>query len=157
MSYRVEFDAVDVQWQILMLQEFPEVANRRFYPAMQRSTKTVHSAVFPKIPHRTGLARSEFRRAVSGKGLNITGRIGFPYGIRAYYVNVLEYGAKPHEVGFVPTLGVSFQKTNRVKKQHPGVPALRFMERGQNQAQGQVNPEMERAMFEVVNDLAKKG
>lgn len=156
--YQVEFSAADLNWQILMLQEFPEIANKRFYPAMHRATTFIQGSVYPQIPIRTGLARSEFRKAVSGKGLNITGRVGWKFGSRAWYVIPLEYGAKAHMIeprtsgGFLRLYGNVFVKSVN----HPGIPALKFMERGQANAKSQVDPEMERAMNETVNDLAKK-
>lgn len=140
---------MDVQWQIEMLKLFPEIANKHFYPAMQRGTREIQNAVLPNIPVKTGLARSEFRKAVSGKGLSITGRVGWKYGSKAWYVNVLESGAKAHPMGYVPALGVSI-------KMHPGVPALKFMEKGQAEADDKVNPEMARAAEAVVNELARK-
>lgn len=148
MSYKISFDAADVQWQILMLQEFPDIANKHFYPAMHRATREIKSAIEPNIPVKSGLAKSEFRKAVSGKGLNITGRVGWPYGVKGWYINVHEHGAKPHEIGYVPSLNVTI-------KMHPGVPALKFMERGQNEAQSKVDPEMARAAEAVVNELAR--
>lgn len=147
--YKVEFTAVDVQWQIEMLKLFPETANKHFYPAMQRGVREIHSTVEPNIPVAKGLAKSEFRKAVSGKGLNITGRVGWKYGSKAWYINIQEHGASPHAIGYVPNLGVSF-------KMHPGVPALKFMEKGQAEADDKVNPEMARAAEAVVNELARK-
>lgn len=149
MTYKVDFNAADVSWQIEMLKLFPEIGNKHFYPAMQRATKEIKSQVEPNIPIATGLARSEFRKAVSGKGLNITGRVGFPYGVKAFYVNVLEYGAKPHAIGYVPRLRKTIAK-------HPGIPALKFMERGQKNAESDVKQEMSRAAEGVVNELARK-
>lgn len=149
MSYSTQFSAADVQWQIQMLREFPAIGNKHFYPAMHRATNTIKSAVEPNIPVRTGLARREFRKAVSGGGMNITGRVGWKFGTQAWYVNILEYGAKAHAIGYVPSLGVTIQK-------HPGLPALKFMEKGQEDAQGKVDPEMARAAEAVVNELARK-
>lgn len=151
MSFKTEFYAVDVQWQIDVLKAFPKIANRHFYPAMHRSTTTIKSEVEARFPFqsRTGLARSELRKNVSGGGLNITGRVGWKYGSKAWYVNVLEYGAREHAIGYVPTLGVRI-------KMHPGIPAMKFMERGQEAAKSKVDPEMAIAAGAVVNELAKK-
>ena len=151
MSYKVEFSAADVQWQILMLQEFPKIANKHFYPAMHRATSAIKSAVEPKMgfQDQTGTARREFRKAVSGKGMNITGRVGWPGGAEAWYVNVLESGARPHKQGYIPELGVTITM-------HPGLKPLKFMERGQEQAKSETDPEMARAAEGVVNELARK-
>lgn len=150
MSYKTEFSAADVQWQIQMLKEFPKIGNKHFYPAMHRSTNTIKSKLEPNVPVRTGLARSEMRKAVSGSGLNITGRVGWKYGAKAWYINVLESGAKEHAIGYVPALGVRI-------KMHPGLPALKFVQKAQDEAQGTTDPEMARALEAVVNELANKG
>lgn len=150
MSYKIDFSAADVQWQIMMLQEFPQIANKHFYPAMRRSVNSIYGAVFPKIPVMMGLARSEFRKAVSGNGMNITGRAGWAFGTKAWYINIQEYGAKAHAMNtYVPRMGVRI-------KTHPGIPALKFMERGQAQAQSVTEPEMAMAAEAVVNELARK-
>lgn len=149
MSYKIDVSAADVQWQILMLQEFPQIANKHFYPAMHRATSAIKAEVEPNVPVRYGTARSELRKAVSGNGLNITGRVGWWGNVEAWYVNVLEYGAKPHAQGYVPFLNVSIPK-------HPGVSAYRFIERGTQAAQGITDTEMGMASEAVVNELAKK-
>lgn len=148
MSYKIDVSAADVTWQILMLQEFPQIANKHFYPAMHRSTSAIKAAIEPKIP--SSRARAEFRKAVSGNGLNITGRVGWWGGIESWFINVLEYGAKPHKQGYIPFLGVTI-------KMHPGVAAGKFMERGRLEAQDITDAEMIMAADGVVNDLAKKG
>lgn len=150
MSYKIDFNPADVQWQVMMLQQFPEIGNKHFYPAMHRATSEIRDKVMPNIPVDTGLALSEFRKAVSGKGLSITGRVGWKAGIKAWYINVQEYGAPAHEINsYVPRLGVTI-------KMHPGVPALKFIERGQEEASSKVNPEMAMAAEAVVNELARK-
>lgn len=152
MSYKTDFSAADVQWQILALKEMPKIANKHFYPAMHRSTNTIKTGLSASLPFqsRTGAARAELRKAVSGSGLNITGRVGWKYGSKAWYVNVLEYGAVEHPIGYVPALNVKI-------KMHPGLPALKFMERAQEDAQSKVDPEMARAAQAVVNELSNKG
>ena len=149
MSYKIDFAAADVQWQIMALQQFPEIANKHFYPAMHRATSAIKAAVEPNIPYKYGTVKSEFRTAVSGKGMNITGRVGWWGDIEGWYVNVLEYGAKPHPQGYIPALQISIKK-------HPGISARRFMEKGRRNAQSETDPEMARAAEAVVNELAKK-
>ena len=144
--YNISFDAADVDWQIQMLTIFPEIANKHFYPAMHRSANTLMGAI--DVPYRTGLLYSKFRKAVSGKGLFITARVGFPNMAGVAYAIPLEYGAKPHEIGYVPSLNVSI-------RMHPGLPARKFMEHGFHESQGHIETEMEQALHGVVNELAK--
>lgn len=150
MSYKIDFAAADVQWQIMALQQFPEIANKHFYPAMHRATSAIKTSIEPNIPRKYGTVASEFRKAVSGKGLNITGRVGWWGDIEGWYVNVLEYGAVPHKQGYIPALQVTI-------KNHPGIAARRFMERGRKNAQSETDPEMALAAEAVVNELAKNG
>jgi hypothetical protein len=146
--YKIQFDAADVDWQIQMLRIFPEIANKHFYPAMHRATNALAGAIQPNIPHQSGLLQSKFRKAVSGKGLLITARVGFPNFSGVAYVVPLEYGAKPHPIGYVPSLGVTI-------RMHPGMPARRFIEHGFQQTESQIESEMENAMRGVVDELAK--
>ncbi len=148
MSYKIDFAAADVQWQILMLQQFPEIANKHFYPGMHRATSAIKAAIEPNIP--SDGARSEFRKAVSGKGLNITGRVGWWGDVRNWFVNILEHGAKPHAQGYIPILNVKIMK-------YPGIAAGRVMERGMREAQSLTDMEMALAAEAVVNELAKSG
>ena len=149
MSYKVDFSAADVQWQIMMLKEFPKIANAHFYPAMHRAVRELKSEIVPNVPVRTGAAVSAFKTQVSGSGLNIQARAGWWGKDQPWYVNILEYGSKAHEQGYVPNLGV----TIRV---HPGMPALRFMEEGYREAEDGINAEMAMAAEGVVNELARK-
>jgi len=146
--YNISFSAADVDWQIRMLAIFPEIANKHFYPAMHNSANQLMAAIEPNIPHDTGLLQSKFRKAVSGKGLFITARVGFPNFSGVAYVVPLEYGAKPHPIGYVPGLDVSI-------RMHPGLPARKFIERGFQQTESQIESNMEQAMRGVVDELAK--
>ena len=154
MSYKVDFAAADLNVQVELLKHFPEIANARFYPAMNRAAREVKSAIGSRMTFqdRSGNARRELTSKVSGRGLNISARVGWFGNVSAYYVNVLEHGADPHVIGFVPRLGVQFGKNNP----HPGVPPLKFVEGGFNDAKGMVEAEMEMASALVVADLEVK-
>ena len=146
--YRVDFAAADVDWQIQMLMIYPEISNKHFYPAMHRAANALSGAIQPNIPRATGFLQSKFRKAVSGKGVFITAQVGFPNFSGVAYVIPLEYGAKPHEIGYVPSLDVSI-------RMHPGFLARKFMGHGFEQSQSQIETEMENGMRAVVNELAK--
>jgi len=148
MSYKVDVQAADLDWQIQMLAIYPEIANKHFYPAMHRAANALMGAIEPNIPDATGLLKSRFRKAVSGKGLFITARVGFPNFAGVAYVVPLEYGAQPHEIGYVPGLDVSI-------RMHPGISARGFMAHGLEQAQGEINAEMQIALMGVTDELGK--
>ena len=150
MSYRISFAAADVDWQIQMLTIYPEIANKHFYPGMNKAADALMAVIEPNIPEDTGLLHSRFRKAVSGKGLFITASVGFPNMAGVAYAVPLEYGARPHEIGYVPNLGVSF-----LVHEHPGIKARKFMARGFLQAQSAINTEMENGARGVVDELAK--
>lgn len=154
MSYKIDFHAAQLDWQVEMLRHFPEIANKHFYPAMHRAGKAVRTAIGSHISFqdKTGTARSELNYKVTGKGLNIKAQVGWFGNVKGWYVNILEYGAGEHVVGYVPFLGVQFGKKNP----HPGVPAGRFVERGFESVKTDVDAEMATAMNAVVNDLAVK-
>jgi len=148
MSYKIDFAAADVDWQIQAITIFPEIANRHFYPAMHHAANTLMGAIEPNIPEASGLLKSRFRKAVSGKGLFITARVGFPNFAGVAYVVPLEYGAQPHEIGYVPHLDVSIRV-------HPGIAPRKFMERGFEQAQSEIDVTMAMALEGLVNELGK--
>jgi hypothetical protein len=149
MSYKVDFAAADVQWQILALKEFPKIANTHFYPAMHRAVKALKAEIVPNVPVASGKAAGTFKTQVSGNGLNIQARAGWFGNVEAWYINIQEYGAREHEQGYIPRLGLSI-------KHHPGVPALKFMERGFKESQSEIDIEMLKASEGVVNELATK-
>ena len=149
MSYKVDFAAADVQWQILALKEFPKIANTHFYPAMHRAVRALKAEIVPNVPVASGKARDTFRTQVTGNGLNIQARAGWFGKVEAWYINIQEYGAREHEQGYVPKLGVQIRN-------HPGVPALKFMEQGFKNSQSDIDAEMAMAAEGVVNELAVK-
>ena len=143
MSYKIDFAAADVQWQILALQEFSEIANRNFYPAMNRSVRITHASVASKMKFDdlSGQTRATFGKRASGKGLMISGRVGWFGKGAVHTANLLEYGVSPHKIG---------------SGMHPGYPAMKFMEDGYTAVESTVESEMEMAMINTVNDLVKK-
>ncbi len=149
MSYNVTVSAVDLDWQIERLKMEPKIANKHIYPAMQRSVTLARTQIGSNITFNdwTGKARSDLSSKVSGKGMNITGRAGWFGGAQAWYVNVHEYGAPAHEIGYVPAL-------QAYVKMHPGTPAGRFVERAAQQVRAEVIENMGRAATAITNELA---
>ena len=149
MSYGVSISAADVNWQIEALKVMPEIANKHFYPAMHRAARGLKAEIQPNVPVATGRAVAALKSQVSGKGLNIQARVGWFGQNVPWYVNILEYGAKSHEQGYIPALGLQIRI-------HPGIPALKFMESAFERSQSNINSELDLAVFNVVADLAVK-
>ncbi len=149
MSYGVSISAADVNWQIEALKVFPEIANKHFYPAMHRAARDLKAEIQPNVPVATGRAVSALKSQVSGKGLNIQARVGWFGKDMPWYVNIIEYGAKAHEQGYIPALGVKIRI-------HPGFPAFKFMETAFQRSAGNINSELDAASLNVVADLAVK-
>lgn len=147
MAYKVDFEAADVQWQIEVLKHFPEIAHKRFLPAMNRSVADLRKEIEPNIPVRSGVGKSAFQDKVSGKGLNLKGRVGF--GPQGWYMNIVEYGARAHGMGYIPNLKVRIDM-------HPGMAPRKFMEQGFARTKGRIDQEMAQAADQVVQDLAVK-
>jgi hypothetical protein len=149
MSYKVEVTSAALDWQVQAIKWFPEISNKIFYPAMWRAARAVEAEIKPNVPRATGRAQDAFKSQVSGNGLNIQAQIGWFGKNMPYYINVLEYGARPHDQGYIPFLGLRINH-------HPGLPALKFMEQGFQASQGIVNEEMQKAGDELVLALAVK-
>jgi len=151
MSYGITLHAVDLDWQITLLEFEPQIANKHLQPAMTRAVHAVKTAIGSRMTFRdrTGEARSTLMSKVSGQGMRIKGRVGWWGDGMPWHVNVLEYGTAPHFIGFVPALGVTVD--------HPGLPAMKFVEGGAAEASPEVLVEMEIAAVNITNDLAVKG
>ncbi len=149
MSYGVTVSAVDLDWQVERLKMEPQIANKHIYPAMQRSVQLARTQIGSNITFRDhyGTARAELSSDVRGKGMNITGRAGWFGVIQGWYVNILEYGAGAHAIGYVPALQVKIMN-------HPGIAAGRFVERAERDVKGEVLQNMGMAAVNITNELA---
>jgi hypothetical protein len=150
MAYKVELQAVDLDWQIKLLELEPQIANSHLYPAMQRSVRALKTAIGSRMAFNdfTGDTRSTMQSKVSGQGMRMSGRVGWWGAGMPITPNILEHGAGPHFIGFVPALGVTVD--------HPGQPALKFVEGGADENEPYVLQQMEQAAQNITNDLAVK-
>lgn len=150
MSLKVELHAVDLDWQIRLLELEPQIANKHLYPAMQRSVRVTRTAIGSRMTFNdfTGDTRATMQSKVSGRGMNITGRVGWWGSGTPITPNILEHGAVAHFIGYVPGLQVIVD--------HPGLPALKFVQGGAEEAEPFVLQEMAQAANNITNDLAVK-
>jgi hypothetical protein len=88
----------DLQQQIQKLANMEDVLERHFQPAMQAAEQLLSAAIEPNIPTLTGYAREKFGTHTEGSGLNLTGYIGWSGRPTAWWMNVVESGARPHDL-----------------------------------------------------------
>lgn len=144
MSYKVDMSSPDIDKQIALLKFYPEIMEKHFRPALVVDVSKLYSKIRGTIPKRTGRALSKFKKSVSGKGINLEGRVGWWGANQPYYINVVEYGAKAHPI----------PKNRRFsKKQHPGFSKRGFMEEGFSALKPMVDADMANASRAVVNEM----
>jgi hypothetical protein len=154
MSFKDGALTADLDRQIELLKHFPEVLNKHFYPAMGGALKMLRTEIVPEIPVLTGRARAAFRTRVSGRGLRIQGRAGWWGSGQPWYINIVEYGARAHDI--VPRHGhefLHFGDTFVRAVSHPGFPAREFMKRGLADAGADITLRFWQAAESTLNDL----
>ena len=98
----------DVQAQISKLDGIGDLLQKYMRPAMQQSVSLLAGAVEPNIPTLTGYARETFgTHVLNGSGLNMTGYVGWKGSPTAWWMNIVESGARPHPLvpGFTSRRG----------------------------------------------------
>jgi hypothetical protein len=98
----------DVQAQISKLDGLGDLLQKYMRPAMQQSVSLLAGAVEPNIPTLTGYARETFgTHVLNGSGLNMTGYVGWKGSPTAWWMNIVESGARPHPLvpGFTSRRG----------------------------------------------------
>lgn len=147
---RVDMSSPDLDRQIELLKYYPEVMKKHFRPALKRSVQALEARIRPTIPRETGFAESTFDSKVTGSGVNMTGLVGWHDAGDPWYMNVVEHGAKPHEMNtYVPGLSVYIGT-------HPGFSKRGFMAAGFSAMQPVIEADMALANEGVVNELALK-
>ena len=148
MSIRVDMSSTDLDKQLELLRFYPEVMAKHFRPRMFAAVGGLKKDILPNIPRKTGKAQATFGSKVSGRGINMMGRVGWYDRNDPWYPNVLEHGAKPHDMNtYVPGL-------SKYIKRHPGLSAVGFMAAGFEGRQSQIENEMAVASEAVVRELA---
>lgn len=154
MSFKIDMSSPDVDRQIDLLKHYPEVMERHFKQILKADIDELYQNIKPTIPKHRGRAAAAFKKSLTGKGINLTGRVGWWGTKQPFYINIVEYGAPPHEIGFVPFLGVSWQGKNSRAKQHPGTPKVGFMAAGYSAMRPKIENDMRLASEAVVKEMA---
>lgn len=176
---KVDMTADDLIKQIELLKFFPEILEKHFVPVLKRDVKELETRIRPTIPVLSGKAQRMFRSKVTGKGINLTGQVGWNSSKKApWYINVVEYGARPHPLSKGSkvrskkkyaifnkymsdpnrkSLGGThvFIKGRWVTIEiHPGLSKRGFMAAGFSAMQATINADLAQASEGVVKDLA---
>ena len=175
---KVDMSAPELDRQIELLKLYPEVLAKHFTPALKSSVKAMETRIRPTIPVLSGRAQRAFGSKVTGKGINLTGRVGWYDKNDPIYPNILEHGAKPHPLSKGASIrskkksfffsewmndpnrisagGTHVKIGNRwvTMEIHPGFSARRFMAAGYSAMKPVVTALLARANEGVVKDLA---
>lgn len=144
MSFKLGALHNDLDKQIDLLKFYPEVMEKHFRALMAKDVAMLYSKIRGNIPRRFGTAQSKFKKSLSGKGINMTGRVGWWGTNQPWYINVVEYGAKVHPE----------PKNRRFNKRpHPGFSARGFMAAGYSAMQPMINTDMQAASEATLREM----
>jgi hypothetical protein len=119
----------DLQAQIQKLAGMKDLLRKYMRPAMQKAVSLLSGAVEPNIPTLTGTAAATFgTHVLDGGSLSLTGYVGWKDEPRAWYMHMVEIGAKPHSLSAAPYQHMKSRRTGEwmTMHQHPGFPG-RFL------------------------------
>lgn len=171
----IKMTSPDIDKQVLLLQEYPEIARKHFIPAVKMSVNILKALIRPTIPspgrYGSGEARSDFTGKTTGTTVeNIQGRVGFD---NAWHMNIVEHGAKAHPLASGSTIrtrggaarfaagtmatpkvpvfikGAGWRKMNI----HPGFGASGFMQAGYEKGRPLVEEQLAAANARVAKEL----
>lgn len=150
----------DLMRQIDYLKAYPDISDRFYRPVMSTSVKGLASAILPNIPVRTGRARSDFGSKVTGKGIKMTGRVGWYDKGDVWYPNVLEHGAVEHSIVPSKARMLAFEGSSgtvfTAHVRHPGLRPLGFMKSGFDRLKPMIEQLFAGAAEQIVNSMKVK-
>lgn len=98
MAIRVDMTSPDVDKQLQLLAYYPEILEKHFRPALKETTGDLRDEIRPNIPRDRGKALAAFKARVTGKGLKLQGQVGWWGKTAAWYINIVEHGARAHPI-----------------------------------------------------------
>ena len=155
---RVSMTSSDVDKQIEVLRHFPDIADRHYRPALKRDTALLLGAVASGVPVRTGTALASLGSRVTGRAFSLKGQVGWYDSGDPWYTNVVEHGAKPHEIKVYPRSKKvlawpgGFSQGHTIS--HPGFSAVGFMAAGYSAVQPVVEQDLALANERIIAELA---
>jgi hypothetical protein len=142
-----------------VLRHFPEIADRHYRPVLKLTVADLYATIAPNIPVKTGRASQTFNSQVTGKAFSLRGKVGWFKSGDPWYINVIEHGAKEHEIQVEPRERTAlkwgdgaFSKGHAIR--HPGLSARGFMAAGYSRIQGDVERDLAMANERIVAELA---
>lgn len=145
---KIDMTAPQLDRQIELLKLYPEIVQKHFTPSLKSGVTELANEIRPNIPVASGRARKTFGSKVTGKGINLTGRVGWYDQDDPWYPNVIEHGAKPHAINsYAPGLG-------KYIRTHPGFSAMGFMAAGYSAMKPVIEALLAQANEGVVKELA---
>lgn len=156
---KIDLTSSDVDKQMDVLKHFPDIADRQYRPVLKRDVATLYGIIGPTIPVRSGEAKKAFSSQVTGRAFSLRGRVGWFRSGDPWYINVVEHGAKQHEIQVAPekAQALHWGSTNYSKGHtitHPGLSARGFMAAGYSTIQGAVEQDLALANERVIAELA---
>jgi hypothetical protein len=164
MSISTTISSPDIERQIELLKYYPEIVKKRFKPALQSSVMLLDAAIRPAIPvgEKTPHAKDLFRSKVLGTGIsNMRGEAGWNSTEYPWYINVVEHGARAHDLTGgalnASSAGGTPVKVKgagwRTMKVHPGFGAVHFLRKGFQAVLPAIQSLMQAANEACVQDL----
>ncbi len=178
MSIKIDLTASDVDKQMEVLKHFPELAEKHYRPVVTRDAAALRASIQPQIPIRSGRAAKTFGSKVTGRGFSLKGQVGWYDKSDPWYINIVEYGARPHPLSSGASIRSKkkfslFQKyandPNRIRmggtpvnvngnwvtiEIHPGFSARGFMAAGYSAMQPIIENDLAMANERIIADLA---
>jgi len=173
--YQVEGKGNSFQEMVNYLAQFPKILDSHAFPAMKGVVAKAQAYIEPRIPVRTGAAKSAFFGEVLGYGKTLTGVVGFRGGKGApYHINIIEHGARAHSLvkGSKQRTRAAFSRFQKRAERgsiagahvdingrwvtmtiHPGVASRGFMAAGFQHVKPILNDEMQKAVDAAFSEV----
>jgi hypothetical protein len=157
-SIKASIQSPDLQRQIDLLKFYPEVVEKHFRGMLKRNVSALYNLIKPMIPRQTGRAQSKFKKSVAGKGISLTGRVGWWGQGQPWYINVVEHGAEAHPIeprernGYLRLLNGEFVK----RVDHPGFSKRGFIAAGYSALKPMIDADLKQAGDAVTAEMAVK-
>ena len=156
---RVSLTSSDVDKQMEVLKHFPDLAEKHYRPALKASVADLYARIAPQIPIRTGRASKTFNSQVTGRAFSLKGKVGWFKSGDPWSINVVEHGAKQHEITVEPQKATTlkwgdsnFSKGHVIN--HPGLSARGFMAAGYSAMQADIEQDLFLANERIIAELA---
>lgn len=155
---KVDMTSVDVDKQMEVLKHFPELAEKHYRPAIKRDVALLAGMIEGNIPIKSGASLSSFGSKVTGRAFSLKGKVGWYDPNDPWYINVVEHGAKAHDITVKPQKASvlawagGFSMGHTIA--HPGLSARGFMAAGYSALQPIIENDLAMANERIIADLA---